>query len=94
MSGLTGQDGIAGTGQAGRSTVLSRAFWTEAADRAVKSAVQAVLLLWAGDAAFDILHADWRVMAGVAGSAAVLSVLTSIVSAPVGKTGTPSVLGR
>lgn len=72
--------------------MLHAAFWTGAADRAVKSFAQALLLLWGADAGFDILSINIPGALGVAGGAAVLSLLTSLVSAPVGDTGTSSFL--
>lgn len=69
-------------------------FWQEVADRAIKSAIQVVLLAVGGDAVFDIFTVDLKALAGIALSAAVLSVLTSIASAPIGKTDSPSVLGQ
>lgn len=69
-------------------------FWRAAAERAAKSSAQALIGLWTLDVGFDILHADFRLAAGVAAGAAVLSVLTSTVSVGVGEPGTPSLLRR
>lgn len=69
-------------------------FWRAAAERAAKSAAQALIGLWTLDVGFDILHADFRLAAGVAAGAAVLSVLTSVVSVGVGEPGSPSLLRR
>lgn len=67
-------------------------FWKQALERALKSAAQAMIGLWFGDVAFDLWQADWKKAAGVAVGAVVLSVLTSVVSAPVGEPGTPSLV--
>lgn len=67
-------------------------FWKQVVERAAKSAAQAVIGLWVGDSVFDVWQADWQKAAGVALGAAVLSALTSIVSAPVGEPGTPSLV--
>lgn len=66
--------------------MFSKLFWRETADRAVKSFAQALLLLWTADAGFNVLHVDVPAALGAAGGAAVLSVLTSLVSAKVGST--------
>ena len=70
----------------------TRLFWTEAAERAVKSAAQALLLLWAGDSAFNLVDADPRIAGGIAAGAAVLSVLTSLASTAVGDSSSPAAL--
>ncbi|MGH9288443.1 MAG: holin [Acidimicrobiales bacterium] len=67
-------------------------FVVGALDRAGKSVAQLLLLLWGADAGFDILSVDLRAALGVAAGAAVLSVLTSLVSAPVGDRGSTSFL--
>ena len=72
--------------------MLTAAFWLGAADRAVKSAAQTLLLLWTSDQLFDVLKVDVPAACGVAAGAAVLSVLTSIVSAPAGDPGTTSLI--
>lgn len=71
---------------------LSRRFWTGAIDRAVKSFAQSLLLLWGADSGLNVLQIDVGGAFGVAGGAALLSVLTSLVSAPAGDTGTSSFL--
>lgn len=72
--------------------MLDAAFWTGVVDRAVKSFAQALLLLWGAGQGFDVLHVDVPSALGVAAGAAVLSVLTSIVSAPVGDKGSTAFL--
>ncbi len=72
--------------------MLNAAFWTGAIDRAVKSFAQALLLLWGADAGFNILHVSMSGALGLGGGAAVLSLLTSIVSSPVGDKGSTSFL--
>ena len=59
-------------------------FWKDAAERAVKSAAQGVLVLFTGDQVFNAWHADWATAGGVAAGAAVLSLLTSLVSTRLG----------
>lgn len=70
---------------------LTRAWMLEAADRALKSAAQAVILLWSATK-IDAFTLDWKVAAGAALGAASLSVLTSVVSMPFGDPGNASFL--
>jgi hypothetical protein len=72
--------------------VFRRAFLVPAAERALKSAAQAVLGLILGDLGFDVWQADWKKALGVAAGAAVLSLLTSIISYQAGPTGSPSLV--
>jgi hypothetical protein len=67
-------------------------FWKQAAERAIKSAAQALLGLWVGAQAFNAWDADWKKAAGVALGGAILSVLTSLASAGVGKSNSPSLV--
>jgi hypothetical protein len=67
-------------------------FWRETAERAAKSAAQALLLLWAGDSAFNVIDADPRLAGGIAAGAAVLSILTSIASTSIGDSRSPAAL--
>jgi hypothetical protein len=67
-------------------------FWKQVAERGIKSAAQALIGLWVGDAAFNVWQADPRKALGVAVGAFILSLLTSLVSAPVGEPGTPSLV--
>lgn len=64
-------------------------FWKQAAERAVKSAAQALIGMWTLDG-FNVLHADFPLAAGIAGGAAVLSLLTSIVTSGIGEANDPS----
>jgi hypothetical protein len=72
--------------------MFTKAFWTGATDRAVKSFAQALLLLWGADSGFNVLDVSVPAAFGVAAGAAVLSLLTSVVSAPAGDTGTTFLL--
>lgn len=68
-------------------------FWLDAGERALKTAAQALLSLWlVGDVMFNLLDVSWGPALGVAAGAAVVSLLTSIVSAPVGDKGTASLV--
>jgi hypothetical protein len=59
-------------------------FWTQTAERAVKTASQAAITAFAltdpGAVGFDALAADWSAVASFALGGAVLSVLTSLAS--------------
>ncbi|GAB4101630.1 holin [Micromonospora taraxaci] len=69
-------------------------FWKATAERAVKSAAQGLLLYWGADVVFNAWQADWAAAGGIASGAAVLSVLTSLVSAKVsGEGDSPSLVG-
>lgn len=72
--------------------MLTASYWTGVTDRCVKSFAQALLLLWGADAGFNVLQVNWAIALGLAGGAAMLSLLTSIASAPVGDKGTTSFL--
>ncbi len=72
--------------------MYSKAFWLGALDRSAKSFAQALLLLWGADAGFNLLSIAPLPALGIGAGAAALSVLTSIVSAPVGDSGSPSLL--
>ncbi len=66
-------------------------FWRNAGERAVKTFAQATLALLTGDG-LDLLDINWGDVLGVGALAAIASVLTSIVSAPFGAVGSPSVV--
>lgn len=68
-------------------------FWKQAAERAAKSAAQALIGLWPLDK-FDVLDADFRLAAGVAAGAVVLSLLSSVITAGVGQKNDPSAVSE
>ena len=62
--------------------MFTTVFWKDAAERAIKTVAQTLLALWlVGDVALNALSVDWTEALGVALGAAVISLLTSIVSA-------------
>lgn len=69
-------------------------FWKAAAERSVKSTAQALILLWAADGGFNVLDVDYGLAFGLAGGAAVLSLLTSVVSSAVGDSTSPSLVNE
>jgi hypothetical protein len=77
------------------NTLFTRTFWFDAGERALKTAAQAVLLAWGlsqGPGPVDGFGFDWQLGASAALGGLVLSILTSIVSAPIGNNGTASAL--
>ena len=65
------------------SRLVSRAFWADAAERAIKTTAQVAILAIGQGVTVDLFSADWRNVAGLALGGAVLSLLTSIASARV-----------
>lgn len=72
--------------------MFTKSFWKQVAERALKSAGQAVLGLWVGAEAFNVWDADWKRAGGVALGAAALSVVTSLASSAFGSASSPSVV--
>ena len=62
-------------------------FWKDAAERAIRTAAQALLALWATNVS-GVLEVDWVQAGSVAALAALTSVLMSIVATNVGDKGT------
>lgn len=71
----------------------TKKFWIDAAERAVKTAAQTALALL-GTGLVGVLEVDWAQLASVSLVAALVSVLTSIGSDPLGERGTASLTGR
>jgi hypothetical protein len=66
-------------------------FWKGACERAVKTAAQtAVAFFVIGET--GVADVDWATVGGISLVAAIVSVLTSLASAPFGPEGTPSVV--
>lgn len=75
--------------------MLTKSFWTSALERAVKTAAQVLLVtFFAADQAANAWEMDWADMGGVALAGAILSILTSLVSAPFGDKGDPSLVSK
>ncbi|MDQ3029659.1 MAG: holin [Actinomycetota bacterium] len=70
----------------------TRSFALGALDRAVKSFAQSLIVLWSADEGFNVLEITAGPTFGVAVGAAVLSLLTSIASSPVGDPGSTSLI--
>lgn len=77
-----------------RGRTYGRNFWRQATERAVKTAGQAVAGLLLADQPFDIAQANLPRLAGVALGGFVLSIVTSIATAPVGEPDDPSAVAK
>jgi len=69
--------------------MFTRLFWLKAIERAVKTAAQTAILA-AGSDLIDVTVLDWQQVGAFALGGAVLSILTSIASAPFGPDDDPS----
>lgn len=73
--------------------LFGRNFWRKTLDRFVKTFFQALIVVWpVGDSIFHWWAADGTKALGAALAAAVLSLITSIASAPVGPVDSPSTI--
>lgn len=61
--------------------MITRSFWADALERAVKTAAQAALGVFV--AGVTIMSVNWTEAAAIAGTAALVSILTSIASSGV-----------
>lgn len=75
-----------------RPLLATGAFWGGAAERALKTIAQSLLALLTVDAASNLFNLDFKMAASVALTAGAVSLLTSIVSAPIGPPGSPSLV--
>lgn len=71
---------------------MNKVFWRDTFERAIKTAVQSVLLAVAGATGADSFALDWQTIGVAALGGAVLSVITSIGSLPFGPAGSPSLV--
>lgn len=72
--------------------MFTKSFWTQTIERAIKSAVQMALVVIAGAQGLDLFELDLPSLAAGALAGAILSVLTSIASAPFGNPDSPSLV--
>jgi len=68
---------------------LTRAFWKDAVERAIKTAAEAALATL-GAGALNVLTVDWVGVASVSAGATLLSLLASVTSSGLGTPGTAS----
>jgi len=74
-------------------SMLSATFWKRAVERAVKTAAQVVVGMLSADHVLGLLDVDVIQVVSVAGLSLVLSLLTSVASAPAhGDSENPSVV--
>lgn len=69
----------------------NKLFWKEAGERAIKSFVQTVVVLIGTDLV-NIASFNWGDIIGIGATMALVSLLTSIGSAPVGSDNSPSLV--
>lgn len=70
-------------------SIFSRAFWTAAAERALKTGAQSALLVFGADQ-INVLSVSWVEVGGFAAGGVVLSLLTSVASNRLGDGAGPS----
>ncbi len=70
----------------------TKAFWLETIDRLVKSAAQGVILALGLAEGANLFEFDAMAALGFAGGAALLSLLTSLISAPFNQKGSASLI--
>ena len=73
--------------------LTSWVFWRQAIERSVKTAAQFSLVFLGADA-FNIFEMDLVSVGGFELAGAVVSILTSVASAPFSESGTPSVVDQ
>jgi hypothetical protein len=71
--------------------MLTKKFGLDALERSVKTFAQSLVAL-IGAGAVNIVLLDWPDMLGVSATAALVSLLTSVVSLPVGNNGSASLV--
>lgn len=74
------------------SSMFSVAFWKDTLERSIKTAAQGVLLGLSIGEGFNVFNVDPMLALGFAGGGALLSLLTSIASAPFGPVGNASII--
>lgn len=77
-----------------KSFLTNAAFWVSTTERAVKTFAQSLGALFLGDKALDVISVDWTSALSVAGTATLISVLTSLGSGTVGPDNSPSLVGE
>lgn len=73
------------------SYFVTASFWSQTAERGVKTFAQAAVALLTGNS-LGLLTVNWANIASVAGLATVVSVLTSIASGQFSQNGSPNLI--
>lgn len=73
-----------------KDSLLTKAFWVAALERAVKTFAQTLVGLFVGDS--TVTSVNWTSSLVVAATAAVVSLATSVASLGSGPTGSPSLV--
>lgn len=71
--------------------MFSKLFLLDVVERAVKTFAQSLLVLFVGDSAYNVISVNWPQALGLAATAALVSILTSVVSGQFGDKNTASV---
>jgi hypothetical protein len=74
--------------------MFTSSYWRDLLERAIKTAAQTAVIAIGAASGFDLFAADFATIGGAAASGFVLSVLTSLASAPFGTNGSPSLLSN
>ena len=72
--------------------IFTRTFWLEALERSLKTVAQSLIIMFTAAEGFNLFSVDWPTAGGFALGGAVLSILTSIASAPFGANNSPSLV--
>lgn len=72
--------------------IFTKTFWLEALERSIKTVAQSLIIMFTASEGFNLFAADWSTTGGFAAGGFVLSILTSIASAPFGSNNSPSLV--
>jgi hypothetical protein len=73
-------------------SIWATRFWKQTIERMVKTAAQAPILAFSLGEGFNAFDMDWQLAGGFALGGAIVSLLTSLASAPVGHPTDPSLV--
>jgi len=74
--------------------MLTKQFWLDAFERALKTFAQVLLAVFLGDSTLNVVNFTWTKSLSLAGTAAVVSLLTSVVSTRVSPDNSASLVGE
>lgn len=72
--------------------IFTKTFWLEALERSIKTTAQSLVIMFTAAEGFDLFAADWGTTGGFALGGFLLSILTSVASAPFGANNSPSLV--